>query len=104
MVFTPELSALIPGWLFLYSSGSLSASVMPASSRSTCRWCRSSSLPTSALVSALVTTLLPGGGMLAGLVSAWLLPLIGWRYLPWSGCRRSCWSLDPLLVLNRCAG
>src|SRR5216684_3213273 len=32
-------------------------------------------------VSALVTTLLPGGGLLAGLVSAWLLPLIGWRYL-----------------------
>src|SRR5204862_5834255 len=32
-------------------------------------------------VSALVTTLLPGGGMLAGLVAAWLLPLIGWRYL-----------------------
>src|ERR1700738_4805018 len=32
-------------------------------------------------VSALVTTLLPGGGMLAGLVAAWLVPLIGWRYL-----------------------
>src|SRR5262249_52490598 len=32
-------------------------------------------------VSALVTTLLPGGGMLAGLVAAWLLPIIGWRYL-----------------------
>ena len=32
-------------------------------------------------VSALVTTLLPGGGMLAGLVASWLLPIIGWRYL-----------------------
>ena len=32
-------------------------------------------------VSALVTTLLPGGGMLAGIVAAWLLPIIGWRYL-----------------------
>src|SRR5262249_59956706 len=25
--------------------------------------------------------LLPGGGMLAGLVAAWLLPIVGWRYL-----------------------
>ena len=32
-------------------------------------------------VSALITTLLPGGGMLAGLVAAWLLPIVGWRYL-----------------------
>jgi putative MFS transporter len=32
-------------------------------------------------VSALVTTLLPAGGMLAGFVAAWLLPIIGWRYL-----------------------
>src|SRR5215470_17011000 len=32
-------------------------------------------------VSALVTTLLPGGGMLAGLIASWLLPIIGWRYL-----------------------
>jgi putative MFS transporter len=31
-------------------------------------------------VSALVTTLLPGG-MLAGFVAAWLLPIIVWRYL-----------------------
>jgi MFS transporter, putative metabolite:H+ symporter len=29
----------------------------------------------------LVTTLLPGGSLLAGLVAAWLLPIIGWRYL-----------------------
>jgi putative MFS transporter len=29
----------------------------------------------------LITTLLPGGGMLAGLVASWLLPLVGWRYL-----------------------
>ena len=32
-------------------------------------------------VSALITTLLPGGSMLAGIVAAWLLPIIGWRYL-----------------------
>src|SRR5207244_11978975 len=32
-------------------------------------------------VSALVTTLLPGGSLLAGLVASWLLPIIGWRYL-----------------------
>ena len=28
-----------------------------------------------------MTTLLPGGGMLAGLVVSWPLPIIGWRYL-----------------------
>jgi putative MFS transporter len=32
-------------------------------------------------VSALITTLLPGGGMLAGLVASFLLPIVGWRYL-----------------------
>jgi putative MFS transporter len=32
-------------------------------------------------VSALITTLLPGGGMLAGLVASFMLPLVGWRYL-----------------------
>ena len=32
-------------------------------------------------VSALITTLLPGGSMLAGMIAAWLLPIIGWRYL-----------------------
>jgi putative MFS transporter len=32
-------------------------------------------------VSALITTLLPGGSLLAGIISAWLLPFIGWRGL-----------------------
>jgi MFS family permease len=43
-------------------------------------------------VSALVTTLLPGGGMLAGLVASWLLPIIGWRYLFLGG-------LSPLVLV-----
>ncbi len=82
MVFTPEPTALIPGWLFLVffrvfvgvgNAGIFTIDLplvqefIPAYKRG---W-----------VSALVTTLLPGGGMLAGLVAAWLLPLIGWRYL-----------------------
>src|SRR5438270_6786339 len=82
MVFTPGPAALIPGWLFLvffrFFVGIGNAGIftidlplvqefIPAYKRG---W-----------VSALVTTLLPGGGMLAGLVSSWLLPLVGWRYL-----------------------
>src|SRR6266849_6016111 len=78
MVFTPGPSAIIPGWLFLVFFGVGNAGIftidlplvqefIPAYKRG---W-----------VSALVTTLLPGGGMLAGLVAAWLLPIIGWRYL-----------------------
>src|SRR5216684_668877 len=82
MVFTPGPAALIPGWLFLVffrvfvgvgNAGIFTIDLplvqefIPAYKRG---W-----------VSALVTTLLPGGGLLAGLVSAWLLPLIGWRYL-----------------------
>ena len=82
MVFTPGPAALIPGWLFLVffrvfvgigNAGIFTIDLplvqefIPAYKRG---W-----------VSALVTTLLPGGGMLAGLVSSWLLPLIGWRYL-----------------------
>src|SRR6266699_5980077 len=82
MVFTPGQSALIPGWLFLVffrvfvgigNAGIFTIDLplvqefIPAYKRG---W-----------VSALVTTLLPGGGMLAGLVAAWLLPLVGWRYL-----------------------
>src|SRR5207237_933032 len=82
MVFTPGPAALIPGWLFLVffrvfvgvgNAGIFTIDLplvqefIPAYKRG---W-----------VSALVTTLLPGGGMLAGLVAAWLLPLIGWRYL-----------------------
>src|SRR5947207_4860978 len=82
MVFTPGPDAIIPGWLFLtvfrFFVGIGNAGIftidlplvqefIPAYKRG---W-----------VSALVTTLLPGGGMLAGLVASWLLPLIGWRYL-----------------------
>src|SRR5690349_16373997 len=82
MVFTPGPSALIPGWLFLsffrFFVGIGNAGIftidlplvqefMPAYKRG---W-----------VSALITTLLPGGSMLAGLIAAWLLPIVGWRYL-----------------------
>ena len=82
MVFTPGPDAIIPGWLFLVffrvfvgvgNAGIFTIDLplvqefIPAYKRG---W-----------VSALVTTLLPGGGMLAGLISAWLLPIIGWRYL-----------------------
>src|SRR5207302_702819 len=82
MVFTPGPEALIPGWLFLVffrifvgvgNAGIFTIDLplvqefIPAYKRG---W-----------VSALVTTLLPGGGMLAGLVASWLLPIIGWRYL-----------------------
>src|SRR6266487_1988963 len=82
MVFTPGQNALIPGWLFLVffrvfvgvgNAGIFTIDLplvqefIPAYKRG---W-----------VSALVTTLLPGGGMLAGLVASWLLPIIGWRYL-----------------------
>jgi putative MFS transporter len=82
MVFTPGPDALIPGWLFLVffrvfvgigNAGIFTIDLplvqefVPAHKRG---W-----------VSALITTLLPGGGMLAGLVAAWLLPLVGWRYL-----------------------
>src|SRR6266571_374788 len=82
MVFTPEPTALIPGWLFLVffrvfvgvgNAGIFTIDLplvqefIPAYKRG---W-----------VSALVTTLLPGGGMLAGLVASWLLPIVGWRYL-----------------------
>jgi putative MFS transporter len=82
MVFTPGQNALVPGWLFLSffrvfvgvgNAGIFTIDLplvqefIPAYKRG---W-----------VSALVTTLLPAGGMLAGLVASWLLPLVGWRYL-----------------------
>src|SRR5947208_10156381 len=82
MVFTPGPDALIPGWLFLmffrFFVGIGNAGIftidlplvqefMPAYKRG---W-----------VSALVTTLLPGGSMLAGIIAASLLPVIGWRGL-----------------------
>ena len=82
MVFTPGPDAWVPGWLFLmffrFFVGVGNAGIftidlplvqefIPAHKRG---W-----------VSALITTLLPGGSMLAGIVAAWLLPIIGWRYL-----------------------
>ena len=82
MVFTPGPNALIPGWLFLMffrvfvgigNAGIFTIDLplvqefIPAYKRG---W-----------VSALITTLLPGGGMLAGMIAAWLLPIIGWRDL-----------------------
>ena len=82
MVFTPGPDALIPGWLFMVffrvfvgigNAGIFTIDLplvqefMPARKRG---W-----------VSALITTLLPGGGMLAGLVASVLLPIVGWRYL-----------------------
>src|SRR5256714_1337232 len=82
MVFTPEPTAPIPGWLFLVffrvfggvGNAGIFTIVLPLVQEFTPAYKRG-------WVSALVTTLLPGGGMLAGLVAAWLLPLIGWRYL-----------------------
>ena len=82
MVFTPGPNGVIPGWLFLVffrvfvgigNAGIFTIDLplvqefIPAYKRG---W-----------VSALVTTLLPGGGMLADLVASWLLPIVGWRYL-----------------------
>ena len=82
MVLTPGPDAIVPGWLFLmffrFFVGVGNAGIftidlplvqefIPAYKRG---W-----------VSALVTTLLPGGSMLAGIIAAWLLPVIGWRGL-----------------------
>src|SRR6266850_7167515 len=82
MVFTPEPTALIPGWLFLVffrvfvgvgNAGIFTIDLplvqefIPAYKRG---W-----------VSALVTTLLPGGSMLAGFAAWQLLPIVGWRGL-----------------------
>ena len=82
MALTPGPNALMPGWLFLtffrFFVGLGNAGIftidfavvqefVPAHKRG---W-----------VSALITTLLPGGSLLAGIISAWLLPTIGWRGL-----------------------
>jgi len=82
MVFTPGPSAVIPGWLFLVffrvfvgvGNAGIFTIDMPLVQEFIPAYKRG-------LVSALVTTLLPAGGMLAGFVAAWLLPIIGWRYL-----------------------
>src|SRR6476469_2080114 len=82
MVFTPGQAGFVPGWLFLMffrffvgvgNAGlytidlPLVQELIPAYKRG---W-----------VSALITTLLPGGSMLAGLAAWQLLPRIGWRGL-----------------------
>jgi putative MFS transporter len=82
MVFTPGPDAIVPGWLFLVifrvivglgNAGiytidlPLVQEFIPAYKRG---W-----------VSALVTTLLPAGSMLAGLAAWQLLPIVGWRGL-----------------------
>src|SRR5947208_1115756 len=82
MVFTPGPDGFVPGWLFLmffrFFVGIGNAGIftidlplvqefMPAHKRG---W-----------VSALITTLLPAGSMLAGIIAASLLPVIGWRGL-----------------------
>src|SRR5213595_1609003 len=82
MVFTPGPDGIVPGWLFLiffrFFVGIGNAGIftidlplvqefMPAHKRG---W-----------VSALITTLLPAGSMLAGIIAASLLPVIGWRGL-----------------------
>src|SRR6202023_1458831 len=82
MAFTPGPDGFVPGWLFLmffrFFVGVGNAGIftidlplvqefIPAYKRG---W-----------VSALVTTLLPGGSMLAGVASWQLLPIIGWRGL-----------------------
>jgi putative MFS transporter len=82
MVFTPGPNALIPGWLFLVffrvfvgiGNAGIFAIDLPLVQEF---------VPTHkrGWVSALITTLLPGGGMLAGLIASWLLPIVGWRYL-----------------------
>jgi putative MFS transporter len=82
MVLTPGPDALVPGWLFLmffrFFVGIGNAGIftidlplvqefVPSHKRG---W-----------VSALITTLLPGGSVLAGIIAASLLPVIGWRGL-----------------------
>src|SRR5271165_3238561 len=82
MVFTPGPDAIVPGWAFLmffrFFVGVGNAGIftidlplvqefIPAYKRG---W-----------VSALVTTLLPAGSMLAGIVAWQLLPIVGWRGL-----------------------
>src|SRR5246500_1708249 len=79
MVFTPGPDGFVPGWLFLmffrFFVGVGNAGIytidlplvqefIPAYKRG---W-----------MSALITTLLPGGSMLAGLAAWQLLPIVGW--------------------------
>jgi len=82
MVFTPGPDAFIPGWLFLaifrvfvgLGNAGIYAIDLPLVQEFIPAYKRG-------WVSALVTTMLPAGGMLAGFVSWQLLPLVGWRGL-----------------------
>jgi MFS transporter, putative metabolite:H+ symporter len=82
LVFTPGPNALIPGWLFLaffrvfvgLGNAGIYAIDLPLVQEFIPAYKRG-------WVSALVTTMLPAGGMLAGFVSWQLLPLVGWRGL-----------------------
>ena len=97
MAFTPGPDGFVPGWIFLmffrFFVGVGNAGIytidlplvqefIPAYKRG---W-----------VSALVTTLLPGGSMLAGFVAWQLLPIVGWRGLFRPGAAGSGVH-DPLL-------
>src|SRR5215510_6152135 len=82
MVFTPGPNALVPGWLYLaifrvfvgLGNAGIYAIDLPLVQEFIPGYKRG-------WVSALVTTMLPAGGMLAGLISWLLLPVIGWRWL-----------------------
>jgi putative MFS transporter len=73
---------IVPGWLFLmffrFFVGIGNAGIFTIDLRS----CRNSwPAYKRGWVSALITTLLPAGSMLAGIIAASLLPVIGWRGL-----------------------
>jgi len=82
MVFTPGPDALVPGWLYLaifrvfvgLGNAGIFAIDLPLVQEFIPGYKRG-------WVSALVTTMLPAGGMLAGFISWQLLPVIGWRGL-----------------------
>src|SRR5689334_15340047 len=82
MVFTPGPDALVPGWLFLaifrvfvgVGNAGIFAIDLPLVQEFIPGYKRG-------WVSALVTTMLPAGGMLAGFISWQLLPVVGWRGL-----------------------
>src|SRR6516225_11287534 len=82
MVFTPGPNALIPGWLYLaifrvfvgLGNAGIYAIDLPLVQEFIPGYKRG-------WVSALVTTMLPAGGMLAGVISWLLLPVIGGRGL-----------------------
>ena len=82
MVFTPGPNALIPGWLYLaifrvfvgLGNAGIYAIDLPLVQEFIPGYKRG-------WVSALVTTMLPAGGMLAGFIAWQLLPVIGWRGL-----------------------